>query len=144
MCHSKFTSQVKSSFFPSFCTMLCRSFLTKKLETMPGTSFIWRMSLPYWTHFNHHSIFSLPKTLTINFLWWLILTHFEGSKNNIFIISLCFSNVWILIQSFPCAFANASTASVDSTLQNILLKAVDHHKSQSLWCKVCDTFAHFF
>ena len=28
------------------------------------------------------------------------------------------------------------------TLQNVLLKAVDHLKSPSLWCEVCDTFAH--
>ena len=136
------SSQVK--FLPQFhfCTIHCRSFLTKKLETVPSTSFIQRISLPYWTNSIHRSIFPLSKTLTIHFFRWFILIHLERSKNNIFIISLCFSNVWILIRSFILAFTDAPTASVDSTLQYILLKAVDHHKSPYLWCEVCDTFAH--
>ena len=60
--------------------MHCRSFLTKKLEIVPGTSFIWRISLNYWTQSIHRSWFPISKTLTFNFLQWIILTHFERSR----------------------------------------------------------------
>jgi len=44
---------------------------------------------------------------------------------------------------FIHAFDDASTASIHSPLQHILLQAVDHLTSPYPWCEVCDSFDHF-
>ena len=60
--HSLKSSQV--SFSVSFYNMHCQFFfLTKKLETVPGTNFIRRTSIPYWTHSIHRSMFIFPRRL---------------------------------------------------------------------------------